>query len=247
MLATLVAVNGGVTLLLAAVGYALVGRLLRPIRVLNDYVERIRTGAVEPIPARFITEEGSEFGRLFRRFNAMAQAVAEREALSARLADEEKLALLGRLASGMAHEVNNPLGGMMTAVDTIKRHGSDDAVRQRSAALLERGLRGIGNVVRAALVAYKEPSSAAAMAPEDLDDLRFLIAHEAQRRHIDLVWRNRLEGILAVDGAAVRQMALNLLLNACRAAPPGSEVAMMADASDHGLMRHHPGPGTGYA
>lgn len=235
VLTTLVAVNAGLTLLLAAIGYALVRRLLRPLGVLDAYVERVRTGAGAAIPARFIAEEGGEFGRLFRRFNAMARAVTEREALAARLADEEKLALLGRLASGMAHEVNNPLGGLLTAVDTLKRHGDDAAVRQRSAALLERGLRGIGNVVRAALVTYKEPPGAAAMAPEDLDDLRFLIAHEAQRRRIHLVWENRLDGALAVDGAAVRQMALNLLLNACRAAPPASTVTMAADASERSL------------
>ncbi|WP_051341129.1 sensor histidine kinase [Azospirillum halopraeferens] len=237
VLTTLLLLNGGLTLLFAAVGYALVGRLLRPLRVLDHHVERVRTGRVTPIPARFIAGAGGEFGRLFDRFNAMAEAVAEREALARRLADEEKLALLGRLASGMAHEVNNPLGGLLTAVDTLKRHGDDAAVRLRTAALLERGLCGIGNVVRAALVTYKEPPGGGAMAPDDLDDLRFLIGHEAQRRRVALDWRNRLPpGPLPVDGAAVRQMALNLLLNACRAVPPGGRVALDAAAADGVLI-----------
>ncbi|SMH61474.1 sensor histidine kinase [Azospirillum agricola] len=236
VLGTLVATSAGLTLLLAGVGYGLVARLLRPIRILDTYVDRLRAGSVEPIPARYIAGEGCEFGRLFRRFNAMAAAMAEREALAARLADEEKLALLGRLASGMAHEVNNPLGGLLTAVDTLQRHGADAAVRDRSTALLERGLRGIGHVVRAALVAYKEPAGVAELSPADLDDLRFLIAHEAQRRHLRLLWDNRLAGPVAVDGTMVRQMALNLLLNACRASPPGAAVGLSASVAGAALI-----------
>lgn len=235
VLMTLIAVNAGLTLMLALLGYALVRRLLRPLAVLDDHVERLRAGVVEPIPSRYVAEQTGEVGRLYRRFNAMATAVAEREALAARLAEEEKLALLGRLASGMAHEVNNPLGGMLTAVDTLQRHGGDEAVRLRSAALIERGLRGIGNVVRATLVAYKEPLEAIEMAPDDLDDLRFLVAHEAQRRRIGLLWENHLDKPLPVNGAAVRQMVLNLLLNACRASPPGSPVTMTAEVRGRGL------------
>ena len=76
-----------------------------------------------------IPSAGTETGRLFRGFNRMARAVAEREALVARLADEERLASLGRLASGMAHEINNPLGGLFNAIDTLK-----DARREAAGA-----------------------------------------------------------------------------------------------------------------
>ena len=236
-LTTLVAINAGLTLTLAALGYALVRRLLRPIRVLDAYVERIRTGRVEPIPARFIAGERSEFGHLFRRFNAMAEALAEREALAARLAAEEKLALLGRLASGMAHEVNNPLGGMLMALDTLKHHGDDPGIPAQSAGLVERGLKGIGAVVRAALLAYKEAPGVIGLTPEDLDDVRHLALHDIQRRRLRLVWKNDLPGRVGVDGAAVRQMALNLLLNASRASPVGGEVRLDANVGDDGHLR----------
>ena len=48
----------------------------------------------------------------------MARALNEREELASRLANQEKYAVLGKLASGMAHEVNNPLGGLFNALDT---------------------------------------------------------------------------------------------------------------------------------
>ena len=48
----------------------------------------------------------------------------------------------------MAHEVNNPLGGLFNALDTLRRHGDDASVREATLSLLERGLTHIRNVVR---------------------------------------------------------------------------------------------------
>ena len=48
----------------------------------------------------------------------------------------------------MAHEINNPLGGLFNAVDTLKQHGDRPDVRRRTLDLIERGLKGIRDVVR---------------------------------------------------------------------------------------------------
>lgn len=229
---TLIGVNAALTLLLAALGALLVRRMLGPLAILRAHVAAGAAGPIRPVAEAVIARQPAEFAALFRAFNRTAQAIAEREAMAARLAEEEKYALLGKLAAAMAHEVNNPLGGLFTAVDTLARHGEDPAVRARSIGFLRRGLADIRDVVRAALVTSKGRVGEARLTREDLDDLRHLVRHEAARRGIVLAWRNDLASELPLDRTMVRQIALNLLLNACAATPPGGTVGLEARLAD---------------
>ena len=114
VLLTLVAVNACLALGFAAIGSFALRRMLKPLSVLSGYVERVRAGRADPIPESKRQHISREFDLLFDRFNAMARALNEHEELASRLADQEKYAVLGKLASGMAHEVNNPLGDFLT-------------------------------------------------------------------------------------------------------------------------------------
>jgi signal transduction histidine kinase len=228
----LVLVNGCLTLTFVVGGYFVLKRMLQPLGVLTRYVEQIRDGRVDRIPERSRNRVASEFGQLFDRFNEMARAIRERQTLASHLAEQEKYAMLGRLASGMAHEVNNPLGGMLNAIDTIQAHGNDPAVLQTSLDFLKRGLAGIRNVARASLVTYKGGSDTNILTRSDLDDLPFLVQHETGARWLRLDWQNRISEPLAINGPAVRQITLNLLLNACAASPSGGLVIVTASCSD---------------
>lgn len=236
VLIALVLTNLVLTAMFAGFGYLAVRRMMRPVGILAQHLDRGRGGRIEPIPLLETPGRHSEFGRLFRRYNAMVRALNQKEALAARLAEEEKLASLGRLASGLAHEINNPLGGMFNAIDTIERHEGDPAVRHGSLAILKRGLRGMRDVVRATLVTYKGGESDQPLRPAHLDDLQFLLRQEVSRRRLTLVWRNDLPGSLRLPSGPIRQVVLNLLLNACAASPVEGRVTFHAEASDEGLV-----------
>jgi signal transduction histidine kinase len=177
-----------------------------------------------------------EFGRLFTRFNAMAEAVNEREALARQLAKEERLASLGRLASGMAHEINNPLGGLFNTIDTLKQHGLKPGVRAASLNLLERGLRGIRDVVRTALATYRADRDGRELSKSDLDDLRLLIGPEAARKRLAVRWDNRLPESAPFPASTIRQIMLNLMLNAVAVSPDGADVTVSASFMDGHLV-----------
>ena len=218
------------------VGSLALKRMLEPLSVFSGYMERVRVGRVDPIPQSKRRRLSREFDRLFDRFNAMAGALNEREELASRLAEQEKYAVLGKLASGMAHEVNNPLGGLFNALDTLRRHGDDMSAREATLSLLQRGLTHIRDVVRSNLVNYRRGAVQHSAKAVDLDDLRLLIEPEASRKNIRLTWINEVQGSLPVAGESVRQATLNLLINACAATPPGGVVLMQAGVTDKALV-----------
>jgi signal transduction histidine kinase len=230
---TLVAVNAGLAFGFATFGSFALRRMLKPLSVLSGYVERVRAGRADPIPESKRQGISREFDLLFDRFNAMALALNEREELASRLANQEKYAVLGKLASGMAHEVNNPLGGLFNALDTLRRHGDDAKVREATLNLLERGLTHIRNVVGSTLVVYRRGVADNSLRSVDIDDLRLLIEPEASRKRLQITWVNDLHGVLPVVN--VRQVVLNLLINACAATPPCGAVHLRARATESWL------------
>jgi signal transduction histidine kinase len=210
--------------------------MMRPIRILSDHLGSARESHVAAIAPDIVAASHGEFGRLFRAYNALVHSRAERQELSKRLAEEERLGSLGRLTSALAHEINNPLGGLFNALATVKSHGQIESVRVGSVGLLERGLVGIRDVVRTTLALYRTDDSRRDLMAADIDDLGLLVAPEARRRGISVSIFNTLENSIALPSTPIRQAVLNLLLNAVAASPEGSTVTLSAAVADQQLL-----------
>jgi two-component system OmpR family sensor kinase len=203
-------------------------RVLAPFLGVARALDRVRAGRLEPIPPEERPPAGTEAGRLAEAYDLMVARLVERRRLAARLSEQDQAALLGRLAATVAHEVRNPLAGMLTAVETARRYGEDRAARQEALDLVERGLRQIQAVVQATLESHRPAAPPRPLTGQDLEDLRLLVAPEARRQGVALEWSAALDGAFPADAVPVRQALLNLLLNAVEASPPGGRVCFAA-------------------
>jgi two-component system, OmpR family, sensor kinase len=231
VLTTLIATNVVLTLIAVVVAWLTVRRMMRPVAILAANLEDSVSAAHRPIAAAEIDRAGPEFKRLFRAYNTMVAGLDERDQLERKVAEEERLASLGRLASSMAHEINNPLGGIFNALDTLKHHGDKPEVQMRSISLIERGLKGIRDVVRSTLMTWRLDREIRLLEMQDFEDLKVLAGPDIRHRNLELDWDVELGGDIDVPASEVRQIVLNLLLNACRASEPGSKVAVRSRAS----------------
>ena len=74
------------------------------------------------------------------------------------------------------------------------------------------------------LAFHRMPPDHRNLTPGDLDDLHILIEPELARRQLRLSWHSGIRGTVGVAATQTRQIALNLLLNACEASPSGGEI-----------------------
>jgi signal transduction histidine kinase len=190
-----------------------------------------RDGQLEPLNVDYPYRD--ELGCLFQAYDRMHGEMAEKAALEQRIVKADRLAALGRLSAGIAHEINNPLGGLTTALDTVKLHAAPDPVLDRMLPYLERGLGQIRDIVAALLVETRGRSRP--LTAQDMEDVRTLLAPEAKKRDVDWSWDNRAGDNTGLPATLVRQVLINLVLNALQAAGTGGHVRVTCAGSDNGL------------
>ena len=211
-----------VLLVLVPLGWNIGRRMAVPLTGLAEAMAQIGSA-----PRAQLTEKlyrgYDEIGQLGRQFEHMLSELEEKRNMEKQMIAADRLAAIGRLTAGIAHEINNPLGGMINAINTFKHHRHPDPeVTQRTISLLDRGLAQIRDTVGALLVEARMESHA--LSPDDMDDIRMLVQAQISEREIWLDWDNGVSESLPLPSTPVRQILINLLLNAVQAADQSGTV-----------------------
>ena len=239
----------GTTIVALLIGFLVVASLLLslfvhrmiyvPLRDLQAGAKRLAAGNLdEPIPVR----NGDELGELARSFNSMMLAlkhsegellewaqtlekkVAERsEALrlaQAETARGEKLASVGLLAAGIAHELNNPLTGVLTFSSLMRKKVPDGSADAEDLDLVIRETKRCAAIIRRLLdfAREKTPSKQFADLNRLIEETVRIVESPACLRDIEI--RLELEPALPavwVDADLIKQVVMNIVVNAQQA------------------------------
>ena len=258
---TLLAMGGAVMLLGAFVAVYAKRSVAGPAGELVSATRKVAAGDFTQEIRVAVT---GELGALEQSFNdmirALAQARAGRQHLletleqqvtdrtaaltqaQAQLVQSEKLSSLGRLSASIAHEINNPLAGILTYAKLLVRMLEDDPVDDRTRLTAVRHLKLVQRETERCTSIVRNLLDFARQRPLSLKDVDVnaiveeatsLVGHQAQLQGMTI--RTHLEPVpfIQADFGQLRQAFVNIILNACEAMTTGGAVTITS----------HPGKG----
>jgi signal transduction histidine kinase len=246
-----VALTGGAILLLAYV--ALTYLIVRPVSAVTRASERLASGSQHiDVPVR----GAAEVARLAVAFNEMAaqlreerhrltdrlaqleRMTAERDSAEAQVLRSERLASVGRLAAGVAHEIGNPLAAILGFVELLQGDGLDSDEQAEFLRRIHKETDRINHIIRNLLDFSRrgaQTEGATADLAEAIEDAASLVAPQKDVGQVTIE-RRLNEGVPPVRGSIdqLTQIVLNLLLNAADAIEGEGTISIELDVSGDG-------------
>lgn len=216
--------------------------VLLVLRTISRPLRRLTVAAVSVADGAYGTEvdmrkTNDEIGLLATSFNEMsrkmADDIAELKRLNEQLVRTEKLAAIGTLSAGVAHEVNNPLASISSIVQLMRKDGgisTENAERLKLIAdQIERIKRVTGEMTN---LARQRPTLRALVDANDIVKRALrLVRFDAAFQSIDVTEIASFEPIsINCDEDQMHQVFLNLLLNAKDAMPDGGALTITSSA-----------------
>jgi PAS domain S-box-containing protein len=185
-------------------------------------------------------QELEEAERVLSVIAAQTAVAIERAWLVRRVEHKRRLEAIGEVAAGVAHELRNPLFGISSAAQLLRFRAREDPVVEKNVTRILREVDRLNRMVTS-LLDFGRPASAhlAPGDPEALWDELLDLERERLAQHRLSLRRARPEhGVRClIDAEQLKQVYLNILVNAVDAAPEGSELSLVSSVLPNGSWR----------
>jgi two-component system NtrC family sensor kinase len=210
--------------------------LTDPIKHMMEVIRKVKRGRLDE---RMEVDTADELGELAGAFNRMTQIIRNNKEMEANLAQQGKMASLGILSSGVAHEINNPLGVILGYASYIEGKISPDDPNYSYIHEIKRESKRCKKIVQDLLSYARTPQPTL----EELDVNALLeqivdfAANHTDMYHVTVV-RKLTPGLpkIMVDGDQMRQVAINLILNAGAAMSQGGKLVVSTSLDEEGYV-----------
>jgi signal transduction histidine kinase len=186
-----------------------------------------------------LPEMSGELGQVAQAVNRMAVGLIEKERLEDQLKQSEHLIALGRLATGVAHELRNPIAIIKTLVELMKQEYSQvSGIEEYTRAIDEQVDRQDMEIQE--LLDYGRPTKALIKECSVNDLIKGVLSFSAallreQNIRVELQLDNRLSKILA-DTERLKKVFVNIIVNAAEAMPSGGKLEIVTKETDNMVM-----------
>jgi signal transduction histidine kinase len=231
--------------------------VLLVVRIISRPLQRITLAAVQVTDGNYGTEvEGrqsnDEIGLLATSFNEMSRKMAndikQLRDLNEQLTRTEKLAAMGTLAAGVAHEVNNPLASISSLIQMMQRRRDLDENLTENLRVIQTQIQRITQVTKDMMdFARIRPAARSLLNINEVCETALRLASfdkSFQRLHLEKDYAPRLPGLFA-DSDQLQQVFLNLFLNARDAMPEGGKLTIRTSNGDDQIRIEIADSGTG--
>jgi signal transduction histidine kinase len=161
------------------------------------------------------------------------------QAANARVLEAERLAVLGRIAAGLAHEIRNPLGSITGSIEMLRESPALSEEDRRLCDIVQREARRLNDLV-GDMVDLSKPKPPRAEATDVAALAREVVALASNAaRGSDVVVRYAgpsTEAMARCDGAQMRQVVWNLVRNAMQASSAGATVEVRVSVDDRDVV-----------
>jgi len=256
VMGTISLLSGLSTILLLGLLSSIANNITRPLRVMVEATDKIARGDLDH---RVEINLRDEIGQLASSFNRMADNLAmandnltqwgqmlekrveerthELREMQDSLIRSEKLASLGKMAAGVAHEINNPLTSILINTYLIlEKCPQDDACRENLTMIADETTR-CAQVVKGLLdFARQTPSQAIHTDINGIIDRTVqILEKQASLKNITII-RNldRSLPLIDIDKSKIQQVFSNLIINACEAMPRGGSLTITSRTDPSG-------------